>query len=146
MLPKWKQYFLFKNKRWSSTAHVKYSDTNLLISSLPVSANLCVTSCHFLFSFFYFHFLFLFLGLLDLLHLAGLIHHFAVNHRLGHHLHNFPGPNVRLFCTDRDEKKMRLNEMGWEGMRWEMRKMERDQDKTRKDEFKWDHLRFTLVR
>lgn len=62
---------------------------------------------------FYLHFLlplfFLFLGLLDLLHLAGFVHHFAVDHRLRHHLHNLPGANIRLLCT---ETEMRLNEMG----------------------------------
>lgn len=34
-----------------------------------------------------------------LLHLAGLIHHLAVNHRLRNHFHNLPGPYIWFFCN-----------------------------------------------
>lgn len=50
-----------------------------------------------------------FLGLLNLLHLAGFVHHFAVDHRLRYHLHDLPGANVRLLCADTGEIKW--NEM-----------------------------------
>lgn len=36
---------------------------------------------------------------LYLLHLAGLIHHLAVDHGLCHHLHYLPGPHLWLFCN-----------------------------------------------
>ena len=38
--------------------------------------------------------------LLYLLHLAGLIHHLAVDHSLSHHLHYLPGPHIRLLCRE----------------------------------------------
>lgn len=41
------------------------------------------------------------LALLNLLHLTGLIHHFAVDHRLGHDLHDLPGADVGLLCRVR---------------------------------------------
>ena len=40
----------------------------------------------------------LFFALLNLLHLAGLIHHFAIDHGLGDDFYNLPGPYIRFFC------------------------------------------------
>lgn len=40
-----------------------------------------------------------FFTLLNLLHLAGLIHHLSIDHRLGDDFHNLPGPHIRVFCS-----------------------------------------------
>lgn len=43
------------------------------------------------------------LGLFDLFDLAGLVHHFPVDHGLSDHLDDLPGANIGLFC--REEKQ-----------------------------------------
>lgn len=67
------------------------------------------------------------LALLNLLDLTGLIHHFAVNHRLGHDLHDFPGADVGLLCRVRGGRRYekRVRDRG------RKREMKRYRDKGR---------------
>ena len=83
----------------------------------------------------------LFLGLLDLLHLAGLVHHFAVDHRLSHHLHDLPGADIRLLCTERWDERRR-DKTRWE----ETRQDERRRDETRREETRRDEMRLNKMR
>lgn len=47
------------------------------------------------------------LGLFDLFHLAGFVHHFPVDHGLSDHLDDLPGANIRLFCTEERQKSVK---------------------------------------
>lgn len=40
-----------------------------------------------------------FFALLDLLHLAGLIDYFAIDHCLSDDFHNLPSPYIGVFCN-----------------------------------------------
>lgn len=52
----------------------------------------------------YFGLRFSLLGLFDLFNLAGLVHHFPVDHGLSDHLDDLPGANIRLFCREEQQK------------------------------------------